>query len=270
MYKPINGGLSVDEYEILDELNGLVLAGELALKRLQKAVKERVGEGESAFSNHYELAAFIYDRIAAIYPQFNMDTIVMGRADMMYKFIKNAGFNTPKWVEQYIRMINPENHNVTVIEQMINKMLERDIKLYKVLIKSKSEVNRNPYSNSDEEFQKDYNKAVSYFVDKWADLQYVMIRYLEKVYPDAENENFLVTIDRIQTMFEKEDYSSIFDNIKDINSELIHSSGKLKEQGLIETGKKIEIIIEKMLSHFEPEERTVILEKINEIEVKID
>ena len=42
-YKPFSGELSEDEHAILDEINGLVLAGEIALERLQKAVKRRVG-----------------------------------------------------------------------------------------------------------------------------------------------------------------------------------------------------------------------------------
>ena len=37
VYKPLNGTLSEEELAILDELNGLVLAGEIALERLQIA-----------------------------------------------------------------------------------------------------------------------------------------------------------------------------------------------------------------------------------------
>ncbi len=37
VYKPLQGHLSVEEYAILDELNGLVMAGEIALERLQKS-----------------------------------------------------------------------------------------------------------------------------------------------------------------------------------------------------------------------------------------
>jgi ppGpp synthetase/RelA/SpoT-type nucleotidyltranferase len=42
VYKPLQGSLSEDEYAILDELNGLVLAGEIALERLQRAGESRV------------------------------------------------------------------------------------------------------------------------------------------------------------------------------------------------------------------------------------
>lgn len=42
VYKPLNGTLSEEELAILDELNGLVLAGEIALERLQIAGTARI------------------------------------------------------------------------------------------------------------------------------------------------------------------------------------------------------------------------------------
>src|SRR5205807_113032 len=36
-YKPLQGRLSEDEYAILDELNGLVMVGEITLEQLQRA-----------------------------------------------------------------------------------------------------------------------------------------------------------------------------------------------------------------------------------------
>jgi ppGpp synthetase/RelA/SpoT-type nucleotidyltranferase len=63
VYKPMSGTLSEDEYAILDELNGLVLSGEIALERLQRAAKARLANRGAKFNNHYELAAYIYDRI---------------------------------------------------------------------------------------------------------------------------------------------------------------------------------------------------------------
>jgi ppGpp synthetase/RelA/SpoT-type nucleotidyltranferase len=62
VYKPLSGRLSEDEYAILDELNGLVLAGEIALGRLQRATRLRLGREGARFNNHYELAAYVYER----------------------------------------------------------------------------------------------------------------------------------------------------------------------------------------------------------------
>lgn len=64
VYKPLSGKLSEDEYAILDELNGLVLAGEIALERLQRAAKNRLKLKDERFRNHYELANYIYDKFS--------------------------------------------------------------------------------------------------------------------------------------------------------------------------------------------------------------
>lgn len=62
-YKPASGRLSEDEYAILDELNGLVSAGEIALERLARATRARLeGSAGERFNNHYELAAYVYER----------------------------------------------------------------------------------------------------------------------------------------------------------------------------------------------------------------
>lgn len=63
VYKPFSGTLSDDEYAILDELNGLVLAGEIALERLQKSAQRRINSGNQNFNNHFEVAAYIYEKI---------------------------------------------------------------------------------------------------------------------------------------------------------------------------------------------------------------
>jgi ppGpp synthetase/RelA/SpoT-type nucleotidyltranferase len=63
IYKPLSGEMSEDELAILDELNGLVHSGEIALERLQRAVEARVARGGATFTNHYELAAFLYEEL---------------------------------------------------------------------------------------------------------------------------------------------------------------------------------------------------------------
>ena len=59
VYKPAEGELSEAEYSLLDQLNGLVLAGEISLEQLQKAGEIRVASGSRPFANHYELAAHL-------------------------------------------------------------------------------------------------------------------------------------------------------------------------------------------------------------------
>jgi ppGpp synthetase/RelA/SpoT-type nucleotidyltranferase len=66
VYKPQEGELSGEELSILDELNGLVIAGEIALERLQRSGEARVAAADRRFENHYELAAHLLSRAGSI------------------------------------------------------------------------------------------------------------------------------------------------------------------------------------------------------------
>ncbi|QZX96522.1 RelA/SpoT domain-containing protein [Pantoea alfalfae] len=58
-YKPASGSLSVEELMILDEINGLVISGNIALERLQHAMLNRINDADYIFRDHFDLAAFL-------------------------------------------------------------------------------------------------------------------------------------------------------------------------------------------------------------------
>lgn len=62
VYKPHSGALSDDELAILDEINGLVLSGEIALERLHKAMSERT-KNKKEISDKYELTNFLINNL---------------------------------------------------------------------------------------------------------------------------------------------------------------------------------------------------------------
>lgn len=57
-YKKLMGAVSREEYECLDELNGLMMAGEIVLNRLQQLSHQRI-QGITSFDSHYALAAYL-------------------------------------------------------------------------------------------------------------------------------------------------------------------------------------------------------------------
>ncbi len=114
-YKPLSGKLSEDEYAILDELNGLVLAGEIALERLQRAVKRRVGESGNQFNNQYELAAYLYDHLQE---GLQRSSIVMGRADVLFRFLQLTGLNRSEELSKFITDLDPYDEQRTISNQI--------------------------------------------------------------------------------------------------------------------------------------------------------
>lgn len=59
-YKNMMGQVSMEEYEALDEINGLVIAGEVALNRLDRLSQERLRQ-EGVLDSVYVLAAYLND-----------------------------------------------------------------------------------------------------------------------------------------------------------------------------------------------------------------
>lgn len=136
VYKPLSGKLSSDEYEILDELNGLILSGEIALKRLQKAFNERVSRQSVPFSNHFELAAFLYNRIQELLGKQD-DEITMGRADILFNFLKLTGMDKPEDINKYIESIPIKSDHVNIVQQLVEMILEDNPSLMDDYQKSK-------------------------------------------------------------------------------------------------------------------------------------
>lgn len=62
VYKPFQGNLSREEHMILDEINGLVLTGNLALERLQQAGRARTEAQNYEFKNHYDLTSYFINQ----------------------------------------------------------------------------------------------------------------------------------------------------------------------------------------------------------------
>lgn len=61
-YKNKKGVVSFDEYESLDEINGLVLASEISLQRLQRLSQARIESGEKSIADHYQLSAYLSEK----------------------------------------------------------------------------------------------------------------------------------------------------------------------------------------------------------------
>ena len=129
VYKPYSGELSFEEYQILDELNGLVLAGEIALERLQKAVKNRVSQVGKNFNNHYELAMFLYNKLGHTTESSQRD-IVLGRVDLLFQCIKTSEYNNPESMKDLLLVIDHDIKTHPVVEQIIDKFRSIDSDIY--------------------------------------------------------------------------------------------------------------------------------------------
>lgn len=160
VYKPLQGKLSNEEYDILDELNGLMIAGEIALKRLQSAGQVRIKQGQ-AFGNHYELAAFLLANVSAsakLAPDQSL-----GGVDILYRLLSQLDVAAPDKIRPYLAQLHSDHERRPISEQIIDLLLLEDDSRYdvyqKVRVATGDEVGGNQAS--------DVNEALGFFMAQW-------------------------------------------------------------------------------------------------------
>jgi len=117
VYKPFSGDLSKEELAILDEINGLVLSGEIALERLQSAMAERTKQ-RNDITDKYELTNFLLNSIDKNY----LNKIKLGDTYLLNNYLNTIKKLDTKDFNNYIDKINIDS-NESVTDQLLNMLL---------------------------------------------------------------------------------------------------------------------------------------------------
>lgn len=167
VYKPIQGSLSEDELAILDELNGMVLTGEIALERLQKAVEARVTRRGASFNNHYELASFLFEAAKPLLS--GTGDPVIGEVDVLFALLQKIGITTPEALEDYVRAIHPDTEHRPVAQQIIDQILATDPTRYSAFASVRAQSDQpSPFIGVDQGTNTDESQqALGYFISRW-------------------------------------------------------------------------------------------------------
>ncbi len=117
VYKPFSGNLSKEELAILDEINGLVLSGEIALERLQSAMAERTKK-QNEIKDKYELTNFLLSNINKDY----LNKVKLGDTYLLNNYLNTIKKLDVNEFYNYIKKVNvdlPES----VTDQLLNMLL---------------------------------------------------------------------------------------------------------------------------------------------------
>ncbi|MDF2590816.1 MAG: hypothetical protein K0S75_282 [Clostridia bacterium] len=168
-YKPKVGSLSEEEHRILDELNGLVLSGEIALERLQKAFNQRISKIQHSFNNHFELASLIREKIKMDLPY----NTYMGRADILHSFLQKISMDKPSDIGKYIEDAGKIKQSRTIVRKMVDLILEDFPEYYNSYIEAKYEVFGITTHLAEESlsFLQREDSRLNEFVELWGQLQ---------------------------------------------------------------------------------------------------
>ena len=164
-YKPLQGELSVEEYSILDELNGLVMAGEIALERLQRAGEARVAAEGRVFRSHYDLAAHLLNAAGATLRGPEANTAI-GRVDLLFELLSQLGLATPSRLKPYLDALHQDTERRPFADQIIDQLLAEDdtrYGLYEEIRARQSESGVDPRGA----LEPDLHDAMGFFLAQW-------------------------------------------------------------------------------------------------------
>ncbi|MEQ9845152.1 GTP pyrophosphokinase [Pectobacterium brasiliense] len=139
VYKPLSGHLSDEEYAILDEINGLVLSGEIALERLKHAGVTRTAEGNKSYRNQYELAASMIDIYRSLTKDSSTDThdfSNIGRVNILFDILQQINLNNPEQIKKLLVKILPNiTPEVPIVESILSEILDEHSNVISIISK---------------------------------------------------------------------------------------------------------------------------------------
>ena len=169
-YKQKKGTVSYDEYESLDEINGLVLAGELSLQRLQRISELRMSSEKKEFENHYQLASFIYDKATFL----QKSNIYLGDVETLFKLFKNKDRLTAKKIENDISKIDWYD-DTPIAQQLIDLYADSSVHASQLVIANKA---KKSYEVLPDNLTTIDNSQIGIFLRKWVGLEKMLSELL--------------------------------------------------------------------------------------------
>ncbi len=221
-YKPLAGELSVDEYAILDELNGLVMAGEIALESLQRAGEARVAAGGRQFANHYDLAAHLLSRTSGVLRE-PLGDAALGRVDLLFELLKVLGLATPACVASYVDALSTDTETRPIAEQIIDRLLAEDDSRYPIYeqVRAANQVPSPGGSIEEQQGVPDLHEAMGFFLARWIELERLLRTQAGESGPGRPILPTGLALQRLGMMNDPEALAE-FERIRRLRNNLVH------------------------------------------------
>lgn len=141
-YKMKKGLVSYDEYESLDEINGLVIAGEISLQRLQRLSQARIESGKKEITDHYQLSAYLSERAYAITQRKD---VFLGDVETLYQLFADKNRLTKGKLDRDLAKID-FNDDTPIAQQLIDIYADKSVKDAARIISNKAK--KAPYPDN--------------------------------------------------------------------------------------------------------------------------
>lgn len=260
VYKPLQGNLSEDELAILDELNGMVLAGEIALERLQRAAEVRVKGKGARFENHYDLASFLLEAAKSLL-QGSLSQPVLGDVELLFRFLEKLELLSPEALNPYLESLNPDTERRPVSQQITDQVLAADPERYQIYRTLRSEPTTAdigltaPYVTPPEGASERMHEALGYFLAQWITLERFLrelttFRHADPRGPAIPSPNVLRRLE----VFSAEELAEV-EHIRRVRNFLVHGVEVPDAEYVEQIAHSLEVLISRLARDDRPDVR---------------
>lgn len=234
VYKPLQGTLSDEELSILDELNGLVLTGEIALERLQSAGNERIKNKETTFTSQYDLASYLYNYLSSHFKEEDVE-LRMGNIELLFKLLSRLKFFKVKDIEPILKSVKFEKDRRNISQQIIDQIITGNDKRYHVYQELR---------NSEDVSDPETRQAVNYFFGQWVTLENLLNRAAGRNTPKSYSAFNINTLKRMDIL--DKDLANKIGALRRTRNVLIHDIEKPDVEELMRQGDEIHEVYERL------------------------
>lgn len=236
-YKPTQGDLSSRELALLDQLNGLVLAGEIALEQLQVAGQERVGELRRSFASHYDLAAHLIKLAKTEHQLTSVPEEGLGRVDLLFELLRRLRLDTPESIAPYLQDLHADLERRPLAEQVIDALLAEDGARYEDFAEIRNE-RATTSGTSDERRQ---FAGIGRFLSEW-----IKLETLVRADPDPKGRSTLMPTGRSLSARGLLDNEAAFefDQLRRLRNMLVHGIEVPPDEMLHDATRRVRTLIE--------------------------
>ena len=237
VYKPLQGTLSDEELAILDELNGLVLAGEIALERLQNAGNERIRNKNAEFGSQYELASYLYNYLSNNFRPEDIE-LRMGNIELLFKLSSRLKINSVKELEPVLKSVKFEKDRRNISQQIIDQIITGNEKRYQIYRELRIAGDADEVAGN----------SITYFFNQWVPLEHFLNRISYKSSPKTRGAFNINTLKRLDIL-DKECLNKIV-ALRKTRNVLIHNIETPEVDDLLEQGNEARDLLEKLTEQF--------------------
>lgn len=252
-YKPLNGELSQEEYAILDQINGLVITGEIALEQLQKAEKTRVEKEGYHFSNQYDVASYLFGHLQIKVKDSQM---VMGRVDTLFRFLRSIQLDRPGELQKFIENLDPSDQQKSITNQLVDLIVATNPEYYEAYAQARREADTRRSAH----YAYISDEALGYFLSRWLDLETVVRQVADtsksKQYAVLPNTSTMI---KLGLFVKNEETYRELEQIRRLRNEVVHGIRTLEsDDALYQAGELLEHLLSRIRSESSQEAQQII------------